>query len=103
MPQDLELTANRRSVDDVALILEKMAQKVGHVYGVEISVRRRAENGPNGAELIFVDDAGDPIEDEGDPILCCNAEEIENGAFLKLFAARSLYAALAHRFYEAET
>lgn len=103
MPADLELIANRRSVDAVELILQKMAQKVGHVYGVEISVRRRAENGPNGAEIIFVDADGDPIEDDGEPILTCNVEEIENGNFLKLFAARVLYAALAQRFYEAET
>ena len=103
MPEDLALTSDRHSVDAVELVLQKMAQKVGHVYGVEMSVRRLAQNGPHGAELVFVDYEEDPIEDSGESILCCNAEEIESGDFLKLFAARSLYAALAQRFYESET
>jgi hypothetical protein len=101
-PADL-IAETRRSVDSVELVLQKMAQKVGHLYGVELSVRRAESNGPHGAELIFVDSDKDPIVDGDEAVLCCTAEEIASGDFLKLFAARSLYAALAQRFYEAET
>ena len=102
MPEDLALTRDRRSVDSVELILQKMAQKVGHIYGVEISVRRLEANGPHGAQLIFVNDANEPILDDDEAIPACNAEEIESGDFMKLFAARSLYAALTQRFIEAD-
>jgi hypothetical protein len=97
------IAETRRSVDSVELVLQKMAQKVGHLYGVEVSVRRAESNGPHGAELIFVDKDSDPIVDGAEAILCCTAEEIASSDFLKLFAARALYAALAQRFYEAET
>ena len=97
------IAETRRSVDSVELVLAKMAQKVGHIYGVELSVRRAESNGPHGAELIFVDEQNEPIVDGDEAILCCTAQEIATGDFLKLFAARSLYAALAQRFYEAET
>jgi hypothetical protein len=93
----------RRSVDSVELVLAKTVQPVGHLYGVDISVRRAEQNGPHGAELIFVDGNGDPIADDGEAILACTAEEIASGDFLKLFAARALYAALAQRFFESET
>ena len=97
------IAETRRSVDSVELVLAKMAQKVGHIYGVELSVRRAESNGPHGAELIFVDEQNEPIVDGDEAILCCTAQEIATGDFLKLFAARSLYAALAQRFFEAET
>jgi hypothetical protein len=97
------IAETRRSVDSVELVLAKMAQAVGHVYGIELSVRRAESNGPNGAELIFIDSDNDPVVDGSEAILCCTAEEIASSDFLKLFAARALYAALAQRFYEAET
>jgi hypothetical protein len=97
------IAETRRSVDSVELVLQKVAQKVGHIYGVELSVRRAESNGPHGAELIFVDEQNEPIVDGDEAILCCTADEIASSDFLKLFAARSLYAALAQRFYESET
>jgi hypothetical protein len=97
------IAETRRSVDSVELMLQKATQTLGHLYGVEISVRRAESNGPHGAELIFVDSDNDPIADDGEAILACTAEEIASGDFLKLFAARALYAALAQRFYENET
>ena len=98
-----QVAPDRRSVDSVELVLKKMAQTLGHLYGVEISVRRAESNGPHGAELVYVDSNGDPIIDDDSAILCCTAEEIVSGDFLKLFAARTLYASLAQRFFEAES
>ena len=92
---DLPVGVPTRSVEDVELILASMSQKIGHVYGVELSVRQAPDT-----ELVFVDAAGDPVVDNEEAILACNAAEIESGDFLKLFAARSLYAALALRFQE---
>jgi hypothetical protein len=103
MPAANPMVEIRRTVDAVELVLAKMAQAVGHLYGVELSVRRAESNGPHGAELIFVDAENAPIVDGDEAILTCTAEEIASGDFLKLFAARALYAALAQRFYEAET
>jgi hypothetical protein len=97
------IAETRRSVDSVELALAKVAQKVGHLYAVELSVRRAESNGPHGAELIFVDKDNEPVADGAEAILACTAEEIASGDFLKLFAARALYAALAQRFYESET
>jgi hypothetical protein len=97
------IAETRRSVDSVELLLAKVAQKIGHLYAVELSVRRAESNGPHGAELIFVDKDNDPVVDGEEAILACTAEEIASGDFLKLFAARALYAALAQRFYESET
>jgi hypothetical protein len=93
----VDLPAPARSIEDVELILASMAQKVGHIYGVELSVRQAPDS-----ELVFVDAAGDPVVDNDEAILACNPAEIESGDFLKLFAARSLYAALAQRFIEHE-
>jgi len=97
------IVETRRSVDSVELVLAKMAQALGHLYGIELSVRRAESNGPHGAELIFIDSDNAPVVDGAEAILCCTAEEIATGDFLKLFAARALYAAVAQRFYEAET
>jgi hypothetical protein len=49
--------------------------------------------------LIFVDDLGEPVVDdfasEGPLVVpAASEDEIRDGSFLKLFAARSLYAAL---------
>lgn len=80
-------------------VLARAARNVGRVYGVHMSV------GAKGDELRFVDDMGDPVLDgfsqEGElEILCCTKAEIDQGVFVKLFAARSLYAALALKFAE---
>lgn len=91
-----------RNLDEVASILVSMAGKVGQVYGVHLSV------GLRGDELFFVDEIGEDIIDPGGvgnaatAILCASAHEVDSGDFLKLFAARSLYAALAVRFNQAD-
>jgi len=74
------------------------ARRIGAVYGVEMSVGRRDDN-----LLMFVDGSGDAIaypNEPSKPILCCNLEEISNGDWLKLFAARAQFAALALRLSE---
>jgi hypothetical protein len=87
-----------RNMDEVQSVLIAMAKKVGAVYGVPLSVGRLGES------LIFVDERGEHVVDPGGldnpatTILCAEAFEIDSGDFLKLFAARSLYAALTVRF-----
>jgi hypothetical protein len=87
-----------RNFDQVQGVLIKVAQRVGMSQGVFLSVGRR------GDELIFVDEGGNDIIDPGGvdnaatSILCASGREIDSGDFLKLFAARSLYAALTVRF-----
>ena len=54
---------------------------------------------------MFVDDIGDPVIDDFAPedsktIICASQQEITDGSFLKLFAARSLYAALTLKVLE---
>ena len=61
-----DLPSAERSIDDVELILASMAQKVGHIYGVEISVRQAPDS-----ELVFVDGGGDPVVDNDEAILAC--------------------------------
>jgi len=89
--------AQVRGLDEVEYVLNRMAQKYGHVIGVEIGVARREDD-----MLIFVDDRADPIVDEDSDILCCTLGEIASSAFLKLFAGRVNYAAIVQRFLEAE-
>jgi hypothetical protein len=96
---DLQSTQRApRNFDEVQGVLIAMAKKIGSIYGVAISVGKR------GDELIFVSDDGLEIIDPGglnnsaSTILCASGREIDSGDFLKLFAARSLYAALAVRF-----
>lgn len=87
-----------RNLDEVQLILQAMAKRVGQTYGVFLNVGRREDN------LVFVDEAGEDVVDPGgsgnaaSTILCATGNEIDSGDFLKLFAARSLYAALTVRF-----
>lgn len=87
-----------RNMDEVQSVLIAMAKKVGSVYGVPLSVGRLGES------LIFVDERGEQVVDPGGldspatTIVCAEAHEIDSGDFLKLFAARSLYAALTVRF-----
>jgi hypothetical protein len=92
-----------RNMDEVQSVLIAMAKKVGSVYGVILSVGRQ------GDELIFVDEHGEPVIDPGGldnpatTIMCAQNHEIDSGDFLKLFAARSLYAALTLRFNALDT
>lgn len=87
-----------RNLDEVQTLLVVMAKKVGQIYGVFLSVGRRDDN------LVFVNEAGEDIVDPGgvgnpaSSVMCAAADEIDSGDFLKLFAARSLYAALTVRF-----
>jgi hypothetical protein len=87
-----------RNLDEVQIVLQAMAKRVGQTYGVFLNVGRREDG------LVFVDEAGENIIDPGgtgnpaSAIPCASGEEIDSGDFLKLFAARSLYAALTVRF-----
>lgn len=91
-----------RTLDEIEIVLNRLAQKVGHVYEVELGVTRLMKEG-EAPDLIFTDHVGNPIiDDDESGILCCSAEEIESGVFLKLFGARVLYAALTLRFFEVE-
>ena len=81
------------TMEQAQSVLARAARNVGRVYSVGLSVGRQA----NG--LMFVDDLGANVVDDFAPegplaIPCASEEEIQNGDFLKLFAARSLYAAL---------
>ena len=74
-------------------VLARAARNVGRIYSVGLSVGMQS----NG--LMFIDDLGASVVDDFTPegplaIPCASEEEIANGSFLKLFAARSLYAAL---------
>jgi hypothetical protein len=96
---DLQTTERApRNFDEVQGSLIQMAKKVGYIYGVFLSVGRR------GDDLVFVDENGLDIIDPGGPgnaattVLCATGGEIDSGNFLKLFAARSLYAAITIRF-----
>jgi hypothetical protein len=79
--------------------LARTARNVGRVYGVGLSV------GQQNDMLVFVDDLGDPVIDDFAPegstaIQCASQQEIRDGTFLKLFAARSLYASLTLKLTE---
>jgi hypothetical protein len=91
-----------RNLDEVQTLLIGIAKKVGFVYGVFLSVGRRGE------DLFFVDELGEDIIDGGgvanaaSSILCATAREVDSGDFLKLFAARALYAAITVRFNQVD-
>jgi hypothetical protein len=81
------------TIEQAQSVLARAARNVGRIYGVNLSVGLQS----NG--LIFVDDLLNPVIDDFAPdgpmvIPCASQEEITDGTFLKLFAARSLYAAL---------
>jgi hypothetical protein len=81
------------TMEQAQSVLSRAARNVGRIYSVGLSVGQQA----NG--LVFVDDLGEQVVDDFAPegplvIPCCTADEIRSGEFLKLFAARSLYAAL---------
>lgn len=86
------------TLEQAQSVLSRAARNVGRIYSVGLSVGRQS----NG--LMFVDDLGaQVIDDFGADALaipCCSDEEIANGNFLKLFAARALYAALTLKLSE---
>lgn len=96
MPAELQKMARKRNpltMEEAQSVLVRAARNVGRIYSVGLSVGLQS----NG--LVFVDDLGEPVVDDFDPegalmIPCASAQEIADGSFLKLFAARSLYAAL---------
>jgi hypothetical protein len=102
MAMQLEKAARRHeplSLEQAQNVLMRAARNVGRVYSVGLSVGRQADG------LIFVDDLGDPVTDDFDPagplmIPVATADEIADGSFVKLFAARSLYASLVLKFLE---
>jgi hypothetical protein len=81
------------TMEQAQSVLMRAARNVGRIYSVGLSVGRQANS------LVFVDDLGEAVIDDFAPegplvIPCASEEEIRDGSFLKLFAARSLYAAL---------
>ena len=80
------------TLEQAQSVLARAARNVGRIYSVGLSVGMQS----NG--LMFVDDLGSNVVDDFGPeaveIPCASAEEVANGEFLKLFAARSLSAAL---------
>jgi hypothetical protein len=96
MPVQLEKAARKHdplTMDQAASVLARAARNVGRIYSVGLSVASQ------GGQLVFVDDLGEPVVDDFAPdgplmVPCAEKAEIADGSFLKLFAARSLYAAL---------
>jgi hypothetical protein len=87
------------SFDVAQSVLARAARNIGKTYSVTLSV------GMTGDTLMFVNDLGEPVIDNFGPgrateVLCCSRQEVEDGTFLKLFAARSLYAALTMKLAE---
>jgi hypothetical protein len=81
------------TIEQAQSVLARAARNVGRIYSVGLSVGRKS----NG--LMFVDDLGEDVVDDFAPdgplaIPCASEDEVNDGSFLKLFAARSLYAAL---------
>jgi hypothetical protein len=91
--QNAERKHDPLTIQQAQSVLSRAARNVGRIYSVGLSVGQQS----NG--LMFVDDLGAPVVDDFAPegpmmIPCCSEEELRDGNFLKLFAARSLYAAL---------
>ena len=87
------------TIEQAQSALSRAARQVGRIYSVGLSVGRQSDG------LVFVDDLGAHVIDDFAPegsmvIPCASEEEIANGTFLKLFAARSLYAALVLKLSE---
>ncbi len=81
------------TIQQAQSVLSRAARNVGRIYSVGLSVGQQS----NG--LMFTDDLGEAVVDDFAPdgpmaIPCASEEELKDGTFLKLFAARSLYAAL---------
>ena len=96
MPVQLEKAQKKQpplTMEQAQAVLARAARNVGRIYGVGLSVAAQSDG------LVFVDDLGDPVVDDFAPegplmVPCADKGEIADGSFLKLFAARSLYAAL---------
>jgi hypothetical protein len=87
------------TMEQAQSVLMRAARNVGRIYGVGLSV------GLQSMGLVFVDDLGDPVVDDFAPegptmVPAASPAEINDGSFLKLFAARSLYASLVLKFTE---
>lgn len=89
---------SKLTMEQAQSVLSRAARNVGRVYGVGLSVGQQSDM------LVFVDDLGEPVVDdfaEGAPVIqCATQQELSDGTFLKLFAARSLYAALTLKLVE---
>jgi hypothetical protein len=102
VPVQLEKAARKHApltMEQAQSVLARAARNVGRVYSVGLSVAQQSDG------LIFVDDLGEPVSDDFAPdgpllIPAASKEEIKDGSFLKLFAARSLYAALTLKIAE---
>jgi DNA invertase Pin-like site-specific DNA recombinase len=76
--------------------LNRMARRLGRTLGIEIGVDE------SGDRLVFVDDDGDPISDDGDIMVAATAEEIAGKTFLREFAARAGRASAVAKWQEIE-
>lgn len=102
MPVELEKAAPQHdplTLEQAEAVLARAARNVGRIYGVGLSVVRQSDG------LVFVDDLGEPVVDDFSPegplvIPAASRVEVADGSFLKLFAARSLYAALTLKIAE---
>jgi hypothetical protein len=96
MPAQLEKAEPKHdplTLEQAAAVLGRAARNVGRIYGVGLSVAQQSDG------LVFVDDLGEAVVDDFCPegplmIPCASRVEVSDGSFLKLFAARSLYASL---------
>ena len=87
------------TMEQAQSVLMRAARNVGRIYSVGLSV------GQQNDMLVFVDDLGDPVVDDfvadgAQVVQCATQQELNDGSFLKLFAARSLYAALTLKLVE---
>jgi hypothetical protein len=76
--------------------LNRLARMLGRVFGIEVGVDE------SGDRLVFVDDNGDPISDDGDVMVAATAEEISGKTFLREFAVRAGRAAAVCKWQEME-
>jgi hypothetical protein len=75
----MALTADQ----EVTERLNRLSRMLGRVFGIEVGVDE------SGDRLIFVDDDGEPITDDGEEIIAATREEIADKTFLKDFASRA--------------
>jgi hypothetical protein len=102
MPVQLEKAQKKQpplTMEQAQAVLTRAARNVGRIYGVGLGVGAQSDG------LVYVDDLGEPVVDDfarDGPLMipCASKEEIADGSFMKLFAARSLYAALTLKIAE---
>lgn len=87
--------AKIRSAFEVRPVLDKIAQKIGELHGVQLGVVHTPEG------LFFVNGIGDIVQDGPVHLIACSEEEIGSGDFLKFFTPRAFYAALCEAFAQA--